>query len=247
MPAIAVTAVFASVFTVVIRRSELLAGERTLTRWFSELDVAGVRTVVDILDFISDDAVAPVVFVLIIPVVWLAWGRYAALTYFATGAITALTRITDLASRPRPTDDLQWTEAVFGSGGYPSGHVIYGVLVFGTLAYLAGRYMAPGRRRVALRALFVILVVTMGPARLINLDHWAMDIVGSYLLALPFFLTALWVHPRLPGWLSGAPRLRTLIGANRTPWLPSPAVAMDQSPPGTTWTLPRTPERKDRT
>ncbi|MCH8235749.1 MAG: hypothetical protein IIC29_06440, partial [Chloroflexi bacterium] len=94
MPAIAVTAVFASVFTVVIRRSELLAGERTLTRWFSELDVAGVRTVVDILDFISDDAVAPVVFVLIIPVVWLAWGRYAALTYFATGAITALTRIT---------------------------------------------------------------------------------------------------------------------------------------------------------
>lgn len=215
MSAIAVTAVVAIAFTLVIRSNDLLAGERTLTRWFASLDVTGVRVVVDVLDFISDDAVAPVVFVLIIPVVWLAWGRYAALTYFASGSLTGLTRVTDLASRPRPTDDLEWTEALFGAGGYPSGHVVYAVLVFGTLAYLAGAHMPPGRRRTALRTFLVLVVVAMGPARLINLEHWAMDIVGSYLMALPFFLIVIWLHLRLPGWLSGAAGLRTLIGADR--------------------------------
>lgn len=215
LPAIVITALAATAFTLAIRANDLLAGERSITRWFSDLDVVGVESFVDVLDFISRDEVAPVVFVLIIPIVWWAWGRYAALTYFATGGITALTRITDLASRPRPTDDLQWTEAVFGAGGYPSGHVIYAVLVFGMLAYLAGFYMQPSRGRTALRTLLVVLVVTMGPASIINLDHWAMDVFGSYLLALPFLLTAIWLHPRLPGWLSGVPRLQSLVGADR--------------------------------
>jgi len=177
--------------------------------------VVGVRTVVDFLDFISEDTVAPVILVLIIPIVWFAWGRYAALTYFGTGGIAALTRITDLVSRPRPNAELEWSEAVFGSGGYPSGHVVYAVVVFGILTHLAGVYMKPGRARLALRIFLVSLIVTMGPARIIELDHWAMDVVGSYLVALPFLLIAMWVHPRLPGWLSVAPRLRSLIGADR--------------------------------
>lgn len=211
----AILALVAAGFTLVIRSNDLLAGEQTLTRWFSKLDVIGVRTVVDFLDFISEDTVAPVIFVLIIPVVWFAWGRYAALTYFATGGISALTRIIDLASRPRPNAELEWSDAVFGSGGYPSGHVVYAVVVFGILTHLAGVYMKPGRARFALRVFLVSLIVTMGPARIIELDHWAMDVIGSYLLALPFLLIAMWVHPRLPGWLSGAPKLRSLIGADR--------------------------------
>ena len=211
----AILAIAAAGFTLVIRSNELLDGERALTRWFSELDVVGVRTVVDFLDFISGDTVGPVIFVLIIPGVWIAWGRYAALTYFGTGGITALTRVTDLASRPQPNAELEWTEAVFGFGGYPSGHVVYAVVVFGILTHLAGVYMQPGRVRFVLRVFLVSLIVTMGPARIIELDHWAMDVIGSYLLALPFLLIAIWVHPRLPGWLSGAPRFRALIGADR--------------------------------
>jgi membrane-associated phospholipid phosphatase len=190
----AILAIAAAGFTLVIRSNELLDGERALTRWFSELDVVGVRTVVDFLDFISGDTVGPVIFVLI---------------------ITALTWVTDLASRPQPNAELEWTEAVFGFGGYPSGHVVYAVVVFGILTHLAGVYMKPGRVRFVLRVFLVSLIVTMGPARIIELDHWAMDVIGSYLLALPFLLIAIWVHPRLPGWLSGAPRFRALIGADR--------------------------------
>ncbi|MDP6274368.1 MAG: phosphatase PAP2 family protein, partial [Dehalococcoidia bacterium] len=88
------------------------------------------------------------------------------------------------------------------------------VAVFGILAYLAGVYMTPNRGRTALRIFLMVLVVTMGPARIIELDHWAMDVVGSYLLSAPFLLVAMWLHPRLPGWLSRAPRLRSLIGAD---------------------------------
>jgi len=222
LSAIVITAMMATVFTLVIRANELLPGERSITRWFSNLDVVFVRSFVDALDFISSDQLAPVVFITILPIVWWAWGRYAALTYFGTGAITALTRITDLASRPRPTDDLQWSEVVFGLGGYPSGHVIYAVLVFGMLAYLAGFYMKPSWQRTVLRTPLVIVVITMGPARVINLDHWAMDVLGSYLIALPFLLTAVWVHPRMPGWLAGTPRLQSLLGADRELYTPTP-------------------------
>ena len=114
-----------------------------------------------------------------------------------SGSLTGLTWLFSLADRARPTDDLHFEDVVKVPGIYPSGHVVYGVLVFGMIAYLAYRYMKPGTRRTVLIWTMISAAVLMGPSRVVELDHWPADVVGSYLLAMPFLLILIWIdrHP----------------------------------------------------
>ena len=110
-----------------------------------------------------------------------------------------------LADRARPTEDLRFEEIVTEAGIYPSGHVVYGVLVFGMIGYLAYMHMRPGIWRTSLIIFMAALAILMGPSRVIELDHWPADTVGSYLLSVPFLLALIWIdrHPvsRPGGWL----------------------------------------------
>ena len=80
---------------------------------------------------------------------------------------------------------------------YPSGHVFFGVLVFGMIGYIAWKQMRPGILRTSMILLMASIVILMGPSRVIELDHWPADTFGSYLLAVPFFLALIWLdrHP----------------------------------------------------
>ena len=143
---------------------------------------------------------------------WRAWGRYAALTFLVAGGLTVAVRLAEFPYRPRPTDDLVWTLAVQGSSSYPSGHVVYAVLVFGLLAYLASRHPP----RFWLYALTVplpaIIVIAMGPARIIVRDHWSVDVVGGYLISLPLLMGVIWAHAHLQSWLRRrAPRIYSVL------------------------------------
>ena len=187
------------------RRSDLLPGEIDVTRWI--IDHAGWagREVTSLLDPLLNNNISPVLFALLIPVVWWAWGRYAVAIFLLAGAPTVPITIVELAYRPRPTDDLRWIPGISASG-YPSGHVLYAVLVFGNLAYLAGRHMSPSWLRTALGAFLVTIIVVMGPARVIAVDHWPADVVGAYLIGLPLLLAVVWLHHRLLSWLSARTR-----------------------------------------
>ena len=211
---IAALAGAALAFTLVVRGSDLLPGEMGVTRWI--IDHAGWagREVASLLDPLLNNNISPVLFALLIPVVWWAWGRYAVAIFLLAGAPKIPITIVELAYRPRPTDDLRWTPGISASG-YPSGHVLYAVLVFGSLAYLAGRHMSPSWLRTALRAFLVTIIVVMGPSRVIAVDHWPADVVGAYLIGLPLFLAVVWLHPRLLPWLSTrARRLHAALTAD---------------------------------
>ena len=100
------------------------------------------------------------------------------------------------------------------SGGYPSGHTVYAVLVFGTLAYLAGVHLPRTRVRLVLQTGLVAIPVAVGPLRVMDVDHWPADVLGAYLLALPALFVVIWLYRRLPGWLERwSPRLHRLVGA----------------------------------
>jgi membrane-associated phospholipid phosphatase len=64
---------------------------------------------------------------------------------------------------------------------YPSGHVLFFVVFFGFFAYLAWRYFH-GRVRVAVIAICCALIVLIGPSRIFLGEHWASDVVGSYII-----------------------------------------------------------------
>ncbi len=204
LPAAAILALGAWL-TVLVRGDELLPGELSTTRWLSGLDNGVLLAVSEFLDFISENEVAPVLFAALLPLVWLAWGRRALILFGISGSLTGITRIVELADRARPTADFRFEEIVKQSGIYPSGHVVYGVMVFGMIAYLAYRNMKPGVIRNLLIASMVAIAVLMGPSRVVELDHWPADVVGSFLLSIPFFLVLIWLdrHPvtQPGGWI----------------------------------------------
>lgn len=209
-----VIAAIGTAFTVAVSRSELLPGEVSVARWVHETLPGLLGPASRVLDLAFTDAMAPTIFLALAPVVAVAWGRLAAATYFVAGAATGLTKLADLVARPRPTEDLEWGTARFGNGGYPSGHVVYVVLVFGIIAYLASVHESHRRVRRAVVAGSVALIAITAPARVVELDHWPADVVGGYLVAMPALLMVIWVHRRAPVWIFGrAPALTWLLDA----------------------------------
>ncbi len=68
---------------------------------------------------------------------------------------------------------------------YPSGHTVYGVAMFGSLAWLA---WSKGRRDIA--AVLIALLLAMGPFRVIADAHFVSDVVAGYLAGFAWLLCA---------------------------------------------------------
>jgi membrane-associated phospholipid phosphatase len=64
---------------------------------------------------------------------------------------------------------------------YPSGHVLFFVVFFGFLAYLAWIHFA-GKMRVIVITICSVLIVLIGPSRVFLGAHFASDVVGGYLI-----------------------------------------------------------------
>lgn len=68
-------------------------------------------------------------------------------------------------------------ELLFPAGGYPSGHALYTLPMFGMLAWLGRRH---GRPEVA--AVCLLVVVLMAVSRVADRSHLADEVLGGYLL-----------------------------------------------------------------
>lgn len=79
-----------------------------------------------------------------------------------------------------------WAAAGHTTGSYPSGHVTFAAAVIGFIGVLGWRH---GQRWLA--ALAALVVVLMGPARLITGIHLVSDVVGGYMLGAAGLLLAL--------------------------------------------------------
>ncbi len=81
---------------------------------------------------------------------------------------------------PRPDDELvRVTERASGSG-FPSGHAMGAMLLYGGIAYLAPMLVGPRRRRIVqIPAITILLVVGFG--RVYTGAHWPSDVLGGYL------------------------------------------------------------------
>lgn len=197
--------------TTVVRRNELLWGEKAVTRALSRTMVSPVEWILTPIDVVLTDVAATTTFVGLLVMVAVRWGRGAFAVFCMAGVLTAPTRVVDVAPRPRPTEDLAWSEVVFGEGGYPSGHVVYAVLVFGSLALLVKRHALPSRARsIAIVGLWT-LVSAMGAIRVAQLEHWPADAVAAYLFGGAFLVTVWatmpWIeaiahHPSIDRWLA---------------------------------------------
>ena len=89
-----------------------------------------------------------------------------------------------LVSRPRPpsftlnpNDIFQF----FNQFAYPSGHVLFFVTFFGFCSYLAWKFLS-GWLRWLILSICAALILLIGPSRIYLGEHWASDVIGSYII-----------------------------------------------------------------
>jgi membrane-associated phospholipid phosphatase len=113
-----------------------------------------------------------------------------AIFVIATTSSVLLTSVLKiLVGRPRPPLYIVDLPGLFGyidQFSFPSGHVLFFVVFFGFLAYLAGIHLA-GRLQALVIAGCLILILTIAPSRIYLGAHWASDVIGSYIIG------ALWL------------------------------------------------------
>ncbi len=189
-------------------------GEAATTRWVSRNTPSFVDFFASVSDPLLTDIAAPIVFVFLVLVIWYFWGRYPAVILGLAGAFTGLTRIGDLVHRPRPTSDGEWIEYSFGNGGYPSGHVIFSVLIFGTIWALSTTNTSRRASKQVGIAFAAIVILTCW-SRVSELEHWPLDVIGGLFMSCAALILVISVNKRLPNLLRADSSLRPLLGLDK--------------------------------
>jgi membrane-associated phospholipid phosphatase len=111
----------------------------------------------------------------------LHWEAVAALlaAVFSTG-VNVLVK--DLIQRPRPAGAVVHVLDTINSYSFPSGHVMFYLGFFGFIWFLAFSLLKPSWKRGFLLVFFGGLVILIGISRIYVGEHWASDVLGSYLL-----------------------------------------------------------------
>ncbi|MDD1716855.1 MAG: phosphatase PAP2 family protein [Methanoregulaceae archaeon] len=126
---------------------------------------------------------ALIVTVTAIFVVWRQW-REAVFVLATVSSVVLTSLIKIIVGRPRPplfpvnpADFFRFINQY----SFPSGHVLFFVVFFGFMGYLAWLHLA-GRVRVLVIAFCSVLILLIGPSRVYLGAHWASDVIGSYVI-----------------------------------------------------------------
>ena len=90
--------------------------------------------------------------------------------------------VKNLVQRPRPAPGQITVFDTLNSYSFPSGHVMFYIGLFGFLGFLAFSLLKPSFKRGLLLVIFGSLVALIGVSRIYLGEHWASDVLGSYLL-----------------------------------------------------------------
>jgi membrane-associated phospholipid phosphatase len=98
--------------------------------------------------------------------------------------LTAVLKV--LVARPRPPyfflDPADILQSI-NQYSFPSGHVLFFVVFFGFIAYLAWLHQT-GCVRIIVMAICCALIMLIGPSRVYLGAHWASDVLGSYIIGV---------------------------------------------------------------
>jgi membrane-associated phospholipid phosphatase len=89
-----------------------------------------------------------------------------------------------LVGRSRPPGfslDPSYMFGTINQYGYPSGHVLFFVVFFGFIAFLAYRFLSGWMRWITISSCMA-LILLIGPSRIYLGAHWFSDVMGSYIL-----------------------------------------------------------------
>jgi membrane-associated phospholipid phosphatase len=203
-------------FSIAISKKGILWGEVGMSRWMHENTPHFVEILGDAIDTPITDIGAPLIFVAISILVYWRWGRYATLGIVLAGFMTGLTRISDIVERSGPNEDFIFYKSkyIYGEGGYPSGHVVYAVMVFGMIAFLSEKHSKARMVTLVKYSMFSLILLNLW-TRISGLHHWPGDVIGGLLISGPALLIVIWLYNRLPSIIKCSPKMYDFVLADR--------------------------------
>jgi len=167
-----------------------------ITRALQRVDTPWLLVPFRTLNAFGFAPIVTITFALVVLALFLAGRRWEAICAgLATLGAAGLTELVKaIVGRPRPFPDLVNVAHHIGSPGFPAGHVMNFTPFVGFLCYIASVRMAPSWRRTGLIGVLLIMIVTMGAARIYDGEHWPSDVLGSYLLGFAWLVTMISVY-----------------------------------------------------
>ncbi|MFQ5859966.1 MAG: phosphatase PAP2 family protein [Dehalococcoidia bacterium] len=179
--------------------AERLPGDLELTRWLQSLWWPGLTALAEAFDFLGETRGAVVSIAVLFLLFWAAAGLREGLLLLPLFALEALLvpGLKALVGVPRPSEALVTVAVQVEGTGFPSGHAVHAVLLFGLLALLVGHWVRGERLRAPLQMGLVLLVLLMGLSRPYLGAHWPSQVVGGFLVGLLLLVAFLEVRWRL--------------------------------------------------
>ena len=154
--------------------------------WLRELEDGPLFTAVMTAVSALGDGWVPVIIVLAVAAVCALKKRWLEAAFvvatLSAGVLAGVLKMLVGRERPpsfslNPNDLFQ----SFNQYSYPSGHVLLFMVFYGFVAYIAWKYLA-GWMRWAVISVCAALIILVGPSRIYLGEHWASDVIGSYLI-----------------------------------------------------------------
>lgn len=182
--ALALFAAAFAVLTFLVKTMPFFAIDLRITRAIQLINLPAFALLMSLISWPGFTPQAMIIAGLIILLIYgfgLHWEAVMALiaAVFST-AINVLVK--DLIQRPRPLPAQVAVFAKLTSYSFPSGHVMFYIVFFGFIGFLIFSLLKPSLKRSLLLALCSGLVVLIGVSRIYLGEHWASDVLGSYLL-----------------------------------------------------------------
>jgi membrane-associated phospholipid phosphatase len=174
-------------------------GDLQLELSFQSLCGNGLLSLMKWVSYLMDSWRAGVIVIAGTFVTWRCLGRVEGGLAVVAGLSSLLnTPVKLLVDRPRPTADLVHVFAVETDSGFPSGHAMFAILVFGFLAYLAITHINRSNLRVLISTVLIFLILLTGASRVYLGVHWPSDVLGGYLIGGVILMILIYVYRTWP-------------------------------------------------
>ena len=172
----------------------------TITREFQENTASWLKISMEVVSYAGSTFVLPVLVLLAALIFWFGGLRLEATVTVALSVVSLGINVgvKILVERPRPNSHFVDVFQAATGQSFPSGHVM-AYLAFWGLLFSFGIILFKGTHwwRIALLVVSALFVGLIGPSRIYLGDHWASDVLGSYLIGGVLLGITIWIYLKL--------------------------------------------------
>ena len=162
-----------------MRRGATQAMDDGVMQWVAAHQIPWLRVTMASVTALGTGVVVMMVVLVAALFLWLTKHKHSAalLLVVAVGAILLNGILKAVFQRQRPSA-FEWGTEVFSSS-FPSGHAMSAAVVYGTIAYLAGRLQRTHAARIATTVVAVALILLIAASRIYLGVHYPSDILAG--------------------------------------------------------------------